>query len=282
MVSTGERLEGESNDFQLQISSPAIIPLSKKPLTWGVELEFVFAFHETQLDLNPFTNFRTVPAITHPTVTDKKLAYWFRRSVVEFKNIIPWHRLPHRVYNSWGLHNEGKVPKRQPYSKEVHYILERLLKEKCPSIDTRVEESKPIDEKDNGMYEDNQWLILHDYSVCGVGSKNIPTWLPRVVAAKAADWDSYGVELVSPIFNTGSNQGYNEIALILGGIERESVRPDRGFHHESMRTPRPRRCPEKPQSSQRTSSPHCRIRIRDIQTSPTLPSSRAPQCSIRR
>ena len=74
MVFTGERLEGESNDFQSQISSPAIIPLSKEPMTWGVELEFVFAFHETQLDLNPCTDFRTVSAITHPTITDKQEA----------------------------------------------------------------------------------------------------------------------------------------------------------------------------------------------------------------
>ncbi len=114
---------------------------------------------------------------------------------------------------------EGKVPNLQPYSKEVHYVLERLLKEKCPSIDTRIEESKLINEKDNGKYEDNQWLIMHDYSVCGVVSKNIPTWLPRVVAAKAADWDSYGVEDISPIFNTGSNQGYNEIAQVLGVLK---------------------------------------------------------------
>jgi hypothetical protein len=229
MVSTGERLREESNDFQSQISSPAIITLSKEPLTWGVELEFVFAFHETQLDLNPFTDFRTVPALTYPTVPYKKLAYWFRRSVVEFKNIIPWDRLPHRVYNSWGLHNEGEISKLQPYNKEIHYVLERLLREKCPSIDTRIEESKPINEKDKGMYEDNQWLIMRDYSVCGVGSKNILTWLHRVIAAKAVDWDSYGLELVSPIFKTGSNLGYNDIAKILEATQGKASDPTGAF-----------------------------------------------------
>jgi hypothetical protein len=219
MVSTGERLREESNDFQSQISSPAIITLSKEPLTWGVELEFVFAFHETQLDLNFFTDFSTVPVVTHPTVPNKKLAYRVRRYALGLKNLIPWDRLPHRVYNSWGLHNNGKNPRLEPYNRGVHYVLERLLKEKCPSIDTRIEESKPINEKDNGLYEDNQWLIMRDYSVCGVGSKNIPAWLPRVATAKAADWDSYGLELISPIFNTGSNQGYNDIAQILEAIK---------------------------------------------------------------
>ncbi len=209
---TRENSHGESNDSQLHTSTPTIAPLSKEPLTWGVEVEFVFAFHETQLDLNHFTDFSTVPAVTHPTIPNKKLAYRFRRYVLGFKNLIPWDRLTHRVYNSWGLHNQGKNPRLQPYNKEVHYVMERLLKEKCPSIDTRIEESDPINEKYNGMYEDNQWLIMRNYSVCG---KNIPAWLPRVAAAKAADWDSYVLELVSPIFNTGSNQAYNDIAQIL-------------------------------------------------------------------
>lgn len=222
MVFTRENSHRESNESQMQTSTPMIAPLSKEPLTWGVELEFVFAFHETQLDLNPFTDFSTVPAVTHPTVPNKKLAYRFRRYVLGFKNLIPWDRLPHRVYNSWGLHNNGKNPRLQPYNKEVHYVLERLLKEKCPSIDTRIEESEPINEKDNGMYEDNQWLLMRDYSVCGVGSKNIPAWLPRVAAAEAADWDSYGLELVSPIFNTGPNQGYNDIAQILEATKGKS------------------------------------------------------------
>jgi Putative amidoligase enzyme len=194
----------------------AIVPLSKRPLTWGVELEFVFAFHESQLQLVGIPDVTKADGYFHPTTVQKNIWYKLRRHGEGFKIPVPWEILPGRVYNSWGLYNEAKPPKKlTPYQQEVENVLLRVLESKCPFIATRVDESKPIDEKKKDMY--NEWL---KYSVCGVGSQNITTWLPRVDST--TDWDSYGLELVSPVFQTGSNRGFKEIALILEATKGKS------------------------------------------------------------
>jgi hypothetical protein len=59
----------------------------------------------------------------------------------------------------------------------------------------------------------NEWLVMSEKSICGVGSANIPAWIPEVTSK--TDWDSFGLELASPIFESDSNQGYTEISKIL-------------------------------------------------------------------
>jgi hypothetical protein len=210
MDCTGEAPQGRAIDTHTEKDDSAIIPLSNTRLTWGVELEFVFAFHESQLELSPVV---LLDGVSHPSTPQKNLPYKFRRDTNGFKNEIPRVALPNRVYNSWGVYNEHRLSNKKtiPYQWQVHNILDKVLDEKCSTINHHIEMAHSIDEKEEIMY--NEWLIMRDHSVCGVGSQNIPTWLPRVKST--ANWDSYGLELVSPIFGTDSNQGFNEIAQIL-------------------------------------------------------------------
>ncbi|KAE9373401.1 hypothetical protein N431DRAFT_338728 [Stipitochalara longipes BDJ] len=183
-----------------------IIPLSTTRLTWGVELEFVFAFHKTQLELAPIT----IGSIVHETKIKKDISYVERGKHTDRNT--DGKIVLGNSYNSWLLENQGRGNKVVVYDGEVERILHRVLQEKCEGINTRVERSLPIDQKTSALYD--QWLIMGEKSICGVGSKNIPTWLPQTNST--TEWDSYGLELVSPVFDTeSSNQGYTEIAQIL-------------------------------------------------------------------
>lgn len=183
--------------------------ISTTPLTWGVELEFVFAFHESQIELDEQND---VEGVTHPDVIQKTIPYKIRRDCPGLENPVA-DVLPNRVYNSWGFYNKAAIQNPRPYdNKDVEKILDRVLDEKGPLIRHRIDDSIPINIKTQEMYD--EWLVIRDYSVCGVGSKNIPAWLPRVTST--TDWDSYGLELVSPIFSTGSEEGMNEIAQVFG------------------------------------------------------------------
>jgi len=210
MDCTREAPQGEAIDTHTEKGGSAVIPLGNTRLTWGVELEFVFAFHESQLELSPVV---LLDGVSHPSTPQKNLPYKFRRDTNGFRNEIPSVALPNRVYNSWGVYNEHRLSNKKtiPYQWQVHNILDKVLDEKCPTINHHIEMAHSIDEKEEIMY--NEWLIMRDHSVCGVGSQNIPTWLPRVQST--TNWDSYGLELASPIFGTDSNQGFNEIARIL-------------------------------------------------------------------
>ena len=209
---TQEISQGETISSKSSQKNASIVPLSKSPLTWGVELELVFAFHESQLQLAGIPDFTRDDDYVHPTIPAKSLWYHFRRYNQPFKSPVPWEALPNRVYNSWGLYNKGRLPSRYtPYNRDVEFVLYRIIDEKCPNISIHVEQSKPIEEKTKDFYD--EWLLMREYSVCGVGSKNIPTWLPRV--GSTTNWDSYGLELVSPVFQSDSNQGYDEISRIL-------------------------------------------------------------------
>jgi hypothetical protein len=209
--------EGLDTETLLEKSNPPKTPISTAPLTWGVEMEFVFAFHESKIKLE------TLWAGGDSYCTDiikKNLTYKFRRDTKNFKNPIDSDVLPNRVYNSWGIYNPATFgTATRAYHREAEQIVSDLLEEKCPWIDQHIDESRPIDEKTKSMYD--AWLIMRDYSVCGVGSQNIPAWLPWVDST--TDWDSYGLELVSPVFRTDSDQGMKEVGEILSVVKGKST-----------------------------------------------------------
>jgi len=74
------------------------------------------------------------------------------------------------------------------------------------------------------MYD--SWLIMREITVCGVGTENIPGWVAKKV--RSQKYDSYGLELISPIFESDSNNGYDEIAQLLkvvDGMEKVDKTP---------------------------------------------------------
>jgi hypothetical protein len=101
-------------------------------------------------------------------------------------------------------------------------IVEKVLAEKCPELKFNVEGAMKLDHKTKDKYDKS--IITVDHSVCGVGSANIPKWLPEynLDAALAQAWDSFGIEVVSRVYHRKSDPDNNEIRKI---IETVKCRP---------------------------------------------------------
>jgi len=183
-------------------------------LTYGVELEFVFAFREEELDLTP----RNPEKKQNQIIKDigwKHRMYKGRNNDYSKFTLIDPSETPGRIYNSWGVQEDGEKNTR-PYETEPMDIAAKKL---CtlPGMKFNVEGSMNLGSKTVDKYQ--EWLVTVDHSVCGRGSQNIPTWLPKVSASEAHLWDSYGLELVSRVFNTTTNPGDAEICNVIDTIK---------------------------------------------------------------
>ncbi|KAE8446409.1 hypothetical protein EG329_012014 [Mollisiaceae sp. DMI_Dod_QoI] len=202
--------------------------MPQRPLTWGIELELVFAYHQTEIEMeNSF-------------ILQKDIAYHVRaRNVLWSMNATPANSPPlpyfttvnlithpNRVYNSWGANNGNPDPRYpiNPYTIEPLKIMQKHLSTNTRGLIYDVRNNIPTEEKTKTFYTDRPgWIITTDPGVAGVGSQNIPKWLPdRVNDDVARNWDSYGIELNSPVFSTESNQGKHEITQIISALNSES------------------------------------------------------------
>ena len=178
-------------------------------LTFGVELEFVFAFHESLLELGQ----------TNGIIDDiKKDLSYFVRETGPF-TVINQADLRHHAYNSWGIRRGGVSPP-VPYAKEPQNILEPRLEHQCPNLWFEIHDTTTMDQKTTEKYD--KWLLCKDHSVCGVGSRNI---FPGRLAHRAHDndpesWDSIGLEAVSQVYNSGSlSTGAADIKLVVNAVK---------------------------------------------------------------
>lgn len=156
---------------------PAPATLGVRALTYGIELEFVLAFAETEIVHKPGNRIR------------KNLTYSARRA--RRYSRITAEFLPNRVYNSWGIRSEEEVLgyNLNPYDGEPQAIIQETLRQKCPNIPIQVENSLTPLLKTALTYQ--KWMVTPDHSVCGVGSENIAKWLPESALSRM-EADSYG------------------------------------------------------------------------------------------
>jgi hypothetical protein len=97
--------------------------------------------------------------------------------------------------------------------------VKRKLGAKLPHLETLVRGTPTAEGKTKVGYEDyKKWIITSEPSVCGRGSENLPAWLPDH-EIKPNEWDSYGIELVSRVLNTGDPTSKDEINAILDGVK---------------------------------------------------------------
>jgi hypothetical protein len=100
------------------------------------------------------------------------------------------------------------------YDGEPQAILKRKLDERCPHIPTKTFGTIYGSKKTLEYLKYDQWMITVDHSVNGVGSDNIQKRLPNH-EIKPDKWDSYGIEMVSPILSTGSPSHKEEIRQLI-------------------------------------------------------------------
>ncbi|KAF4635430.1 hypothetical protein G7Y89_g2669 [Cudoniella acicularis] len=181
------------------------ISINKDPVNYGVELEFVFAFHEGELDLGQTNGI--------PNTLSKNLSYFQREQYPEFSKFKP-SEFPNLIYNSWGV-QKGNSTKLDAYDAEPQAIVKRKIESRFSEIPTKISGTLYATKKcQKDMEYYIKWLVPVDHSVCGLGLDNLPKWLPKRVA-NPSEWDSYGLELVSPILYTGLPSKRDEISKIL-------------------------------------------------------------------
>lgn len=94
--------------------------IDTETLKYDVELHFVFAFHESELELGQKNGVQDEIEKDLPLLT---------REVPPFIQISS-PELPHHAYNFWGVLRGGRPPP-VPYNLEPLKILERKLNEGC-------------------------------------------------------------------------------------------------------------------------------------------------------
>ncbi|KAH7410949.1 hypothetical protein BKA64DRAFT_772357 [Cadophora sp. MPI-SDFR-AT-0126] len=196
--------------------------LSTNNLTYGVELELVFAFHEDLIVFPSDGEYKVV----------KNLPYSVR-ALQRFSRVNPIFS-PNKIYNSWGIESNIQDPftheKLNPWKKEPLQIVANILKQNIPAFavpsasrDLNILDTLDMDNKKKLNWDNKkQWKITKDHSVCGVGSKNIQNWLPDK-RVQPDNWDSLGVELVSPILNSNTPHDKVRISEIVNALTRKEA-----------------------------------------------------------
>ena len=178
--------------------------LDTKPLTYGVELEMVLAFYQDRLHLS------TTNGIPDTIEKGIKLA---DREIRPLTMI----RMPNRAYNSWGIVRADSG--RGRYRTEPLQVVADVIEQEC-GLSNHVLTADSLLPTDKKAHRYDNWMVTNDHSVCGVGSNHIPKWLPnRVRHANSENWDSYGVEIVSPMLYSDSKKDADEIARIVKAVK---------------------------------------------------------------
>ncbi|KAL2070434.1 hypothetical protein VTL71DRAFT_13460 [Oculimacula yallundae] len=195
--------------------------LSTNNLTYGVELEFVFAFHEDLIRFPRDANYTTVKCLPYSTRQLEK----FSRVNCIFA--------PNKVYNSWGVEssvfNSSAGKPLNPWKTEPLQIVADILQTTIPSFAGLYasEHLSVLDTLDNNakkqMNWDNrkQWKITKDHSVCGVGSQNLQKWLLGK-EIQVDKWDSLGVELISPVLDSNTPNDIDRIGKIVDALRKSA------------------------------------------------------------
>lgn len=189
-------------------------------LDFSVELEFIAAFQQDQLQFSQSAQLAKRPEKNLDyNIRARDQAWSLRNTAPGAPSPEPFFTLndqrtcPNRVYHSWGVRERipvgltnGTTPTTRivPYADEPLQVVRRFLAATIGVVDCEFSVPK-VDRTDAWYLGINTWRLTNSERVVGVGSENIPGYLPRVTANTAEEWDSYGVTLISRKFAPGPN-----------------------------------------------------------------------------
>lgn len=177
-------------------------------IRYGVELEYVLAFHELELDLTDSVGGGNDHGL------EKEVPLAVRRTEAWSPAVsAPLNRTSNLIYNSWGIvpNNIRSDDEKQhhanirPYELQPQTIVLNKLNEKVALVRNKVRHKREQTRADkvDGAYD--RWIISTDRTVVGQGSKNLNKWLPRLSDKKVLNrWDSYGIEVISPVLRSNN------------------------------------------------------------------------------
>ncbi|KAI9876784.1 MAG: hypothetical protein M1830_005710 [Pleopsidium flavum] len=177
------------------------------PLSFGVELEMVFTFHETLLQAYLNKNNNGVTIVKDINASERR---HLNRPPTQYLLTRP-------EYLSWGLtgtaEHPGAIQSRngqfRTYGDEPLHVAHQLLPGKTAYVhDDRKKAIRFV-----------EWHLTNDRSLTGVDKDTLIQKLrDRIADIKAAnDWDSYGIELVSRVLPI-SDESFTEINTLLAAI----------------------------------------------------------------
>ncbi|QDS68214.1 hypothetical protein FKW77_010574 [Venturia effusa] len=166
---------------------------SAAALTFGVEVEGIFAFHMDKLGLH--LNFELPHAKIIRNLNDAQ-----RKGLRQAK-------YPNQVYQSWALANAGGNPTTaeatmehengpiRAYKDEPLHIAKDLLSTTEQGKDVRL--FNPEDHAKPERY--TNWILTADQSLEALkDSEKVSAYPSRITDNDKGEWDTYGIELVSP------------------------------------------------------------------------------------
>lgn len=171
-------------------------------LSFGVELEFILIFHEDEIV--PILRARNPSAYLEKSLDPKgDIAQALRHKA--------YGRLDH---NSWAVVGDGECPDSleqhvriskdgqdlavRCYHREVSELVQQIIYP-VDGFQTATVHYEPVFGK---HYDYTNWTICGDPSLPGLSSKDLVGQLGdrSSTDAEASNWDSWGVEIVSPVF----------------------------------------------------------------------------------
>jgi len=236
--------------------------MDRADLTYGVELEYVHAYREE--DIERYTpNLEVVEVARRPSeeadppatrVIIKNLPYPLRKNAI-FNQVRDLHN---RAYKSWGLvPNPGpsaKLPIRDalPYGREknttadgitrpynsalnmaAQQVMQRLSDRNCTfhaHRNIKIEWTISNKEADKVDSRYSGWTMTAEPSVRGVGSDLLARYLPNRVNEQNKDqWDSYGIEISTPVMRVGNAHHINQIRAVCKVLNGLQLNQDIGF-----------------------------------------------------
>lgn len=208
------------NPFQLQTEAK---PKSKrKSLNYGVELEYVLAFHDLELDLTD----REGHGPNHGIEKNVPLAI---RRDPEWSPAVKvlFGRLANIIYNSWAIRKNNvedddekkDISNLRPYNLEPQELVLKKLNKKVAWLKGNIKRSglRKRNDKIKGSYD--QWIISTDFTVVGQGSANLYKWIPRISGRSSKRWDSYGIEVVSRVLRSDDHRDTAELEEIVKALK---------------------------------------------------------------
>ncbi|TLD25985.1 putative amidoligase enzyme [Venturia nashicola] len=197
-------------------SSTSSSASSAATLTFGIELEGIFAFHQDRLQAH------LTSKLPHANIV-KDLNDDQRTSLRQAK-------YPRQVYQSWALanagknsmtaetsveHDEGRI---RAYKDEPLHVAKELLK--------TMEQGKGIflwNPEDHAKPEvyDKRWILTADQSLESLKEEEKILAFPAKIKNEEKDhWDSYGIELVSPPYSEHDlSTAEADISSLLSALE---------------------------------------------------------------
>ncbi|RAL66483.1 hypothetical protein DID88_006173 [Monilinia fructigena] len=203
--------------FQETIEKPDN-SFERKSLKYGVELEYVLAFHELELDLTDYVGGGPDHGI------EKFIPLTIRRQE-------SWSPALGILQNN--VKNDDKkkhMANVRPYHLEPQSIVLNKLNNKASLVRDKVicrgEQSRS--NKVNGAYD--KWIVSTDRTVVGQGSANLYKWLPRLSSSHVSKhWDSYGIEMISRVLSSNNTQDRIELEQVVNALKGKEDGLYQGF-----------------------------------------------------